>query len=73
MWFSFQESSKLIFTMKIPIEFSPDFIDAKSPKEKQLYRCFLKSDEPFHSIMKKSLVDAAESAKKPLEWGIDRY
>ena len=59
--------------MKIPIEFTPDFIETNSAKDKQLYRDFLRSGEPYRSMMKNTPWLKPPDIKKPLKWGSGRY
>ena len=59
--------------MKVPIEFTPDYVESKSPKEKQLYRDFLRSGQPFRSIMENNPWLMPPDIKKPLQWGTERY
>jgi len=59
--------------MKVPIEFTPDYVESNSPKEKQLYRDFLRSGQPFRSIMENNPWLMPPDIKKPLQWGTERY
>ena len=59
--------------MKIPIEFTPDFIETNSAKDKQLYRDFLRSGEPYRSMMKNNPWLMPPDIKKPLKWGSGSY
>ena len=59
--------------MKVPIEFTPDYVESNSPKEKQLYRDFLRSGQPFRSIMENNPWLNPPDIKKPLQWGTGRY
>ena len=59
--------------MKVPIEFTEDFVEENSPHDKQIYRDFLSSGEPFRSIMKNNPWLMPPDIKKPLEWGTGRY
>ena len=59
--------------MKVPIEFTEEFVEENSPHDKQIYRDFLRSGEPFRSIMKNNPWLMPPDIKKPLEWGTGRY
>ncbi len=45
--------------MSTPIEFTPEHIEQHSPTEEQLYRAFLKSGEPYRSMMRPNTHTAA--------------
>ena len=38
--------------MKVPIEFTEEYVEENSPDDQQIYRDFLRSGEPFRSIFK---------------------
>ena len=38
--------------MKVPIEFTEEYVEENSPHDQQIYRDFLRSGEPFRSIFK---------------------
>ena len=59
--------------MKVPIEFTEEHVEENSPHDKQIYRDFLRSGEPFRSIMKNNPWLMPPDIKKPLEWGTGRY
>ncbi len=59
--------------MSIPLEFTPEEVKARSPREKQLYTDFLKSREPFKSMLENNPWLLPPDVKKPLEWGTGRY
>ncbi|MCZ6501018.1 MAG: phytanoyl-CoA dioxygenase family protein [Gammaproteobacteria bacterium] len=59
--------------MSIPLEFTAEEVKARSPREKQLYTDFLKSGEPFKSMLENNPWLLPPDVKKPLEWGTGRY
>ena len=59
--------------MKVPIEFTTEYIESNSSNEQQLFRDFLRSGEPFRSIMENNPWLMPPDIKKPLEWGTGRY
>ena len=59
--------------MKVPIEFTEEHVEENSPHDKQIYRDFLRSGEPFRSIMENNPWLMPPDIKKPLEWGTGRY
>ena len=59
--------------MKIPVEFTSEFIESNSTEDQQLFRKFLRSREPFLSMMENNPWLMPPDIKKPLEWGTGRY
>lgn len=59
--------------MTIPPEFTPEAVAAASPPEKQLFTEFLKSREPFESMLENNPWLRPPDTSKPLEWGTGRY
>ena len=59
--------------MKVPVEFTTDYVESNSSNEQQLFRDFLRSGEPFRSIMENNPWLMPPDIKKPLEWGTGRY
>ena len=55
--------------MKVPIEFTEEYVEENSPDDQQIYRDFLRSGEPFRSIFKNNPWLMPPDIKKPLEWG----
>ncbi len=43
----------------VPVEFTPEYIEANSPPEEQLYTAFLKSGEPYRSLYRQNFHTAA--------------
>ena len=59
--------------MKVPIEFTEEYVEENSPDDQQIYRDFLRSGEPFRSIFKNNPWLMPPDIKKPLEWGTGMY
>ena len=59
--------------MKVPVEFTTEYVESNSSNEQQLFRDFLRSGEPFRSIMENNPWLMPPDIKKPLEWGTGRY
>lgn len=59
--------------MKVPIEFTEEYVEENSPQDQQIYRDFLRSGEPFRSIFKNNPWLMPPDIKKPLEWGKGMY
>ena len=59
--------------MKVPIEFTEEYVEENSPHDQQIYRDFLRSGEPFRSIFKNNPWLMPPDIKKPLEWGKGMY
>ena len=59
--------------MKVPIEFTEQYVEENSPDDQQIYRDFLRSGEPFRSILKNNPWLMPPDIKKPLEWGKGMY
>ena len=59
--------------MKVPIEFTEQYVEENSPDDQQIYRDFLRSGEPFRSIFKNNPWLMPPDIKKPLEWGTGMY
>ena len=59
--------------MKVPVEFTHKHVEENSSHDQQMYREFLRSGEPFRSIMENNPWLMPPDIKKPLEWGTDRY
>ena len=59
--------------MKVPVEFTTEYVESNSSNEQQLFRNFLRSGEPFRSIMENNPWLMPPDIKKPLEWGTGRY
>ena len=59
--------------MKVPIEFTEEYVEENSPDDQQIYRDFLSSGEPFRSIFKNNPWLMPPDIKKPLEWGTGMY
>ena len=59
--------------MKVPIEFTEEYVEENSPHDQQIYRDFLRSGEPFRSIFKNNPWLMPPDIKKPLEWGTGMY
>ena len=59
--------------MSLPIEFTPDHIDANSPQEAHLFRGFLRSGEPFKSLIANNPWLQPPDLKQPLGWGEGQY
>ena len=59
--------------MPIPVEFTPEHVAANSPPERQLYRPFLRSNQPLRSVFENNPWLLPPDPKKPLEWGTGRY
>lgn len=59
--------------MTVPVEFTPEEVEARSPLDKQLYTAFLKSGEPFKSMLENNPWLRPPDTRKPLEWGTGRY
>ena len=59
--------------MSVPIEFSRDHIAANSPTAEHLYRDFLRSGEPFKSLLKNNPWLSPPDLKQPLAWGEGQY
>jgi len=59
--------------MKVPIEFTEEYVEENSPNDQQIYRDFLSSGEPFRSIFKNNPWLMPPDIKKPLEWGTGMY
>jgi ectoine hydroxylase-related dioxygenase (phytanoyl-CoA dioxygenase family) len=59
--------------MTVPIEFGPEDVQSKSPLEKQLFTDFLKSGEPFKSMLENNPWLLPPDTRKPLEWGTGGY
>jgi ectoine hydroxylase-related dioxygenase (phytanoyl-CoA dioxygenase family) len=59
--------------MTIPIEFSTEYVRENSPEPELRYASFLKSGEPFRSMMKNNPWLRPPDAGKPLPWGTQRY
>ena len=59
--------------MAVPTEFTPEAVKSRSPLDKQLYTDFLKSGEPFKSMLESNPWLLPPDPKQPLEWGTGRY
>ena len=59
--------------MKVPIEFTEEYVEENSPHDQQIYRDFLRSGEPFRSIFENNPWLMPPDIKKPLEWGTGMY
>ena len=59
--------------MRIPREFTPDAVRESSPKGEQLYTGFLRSGEPFKSMLEANPWLMPPDMRKPLERGTGRY
>ena len=59
--------------MSLPIEFTPDHIDANSPQDAHLFRGFLRSGEPFKSLIANNPWLQPPDLKQPLGWGEGQY
>ena len=59
--------------MKVPIEFTEEYVEENSPDDQQIYRDFLRSGEPFRSIFENNPWLMPPDIKKPLEWGTGMY
>ena len=59
--------------MKVPIEFTEEYVEENSPHDQQIYRDFLSSGEPFRSIFENNPWLMPPDIKKPLEWGTGMY
>jgi len=59
--------------MPVPVEFTPEEVEARSPLDKQLYTAFLKSGQPFKSMLENNPWLSPPDTRKPLEWGTGRY
>ena len=59
--------------MKVPVEFTEEYVEENSPQDQQIYRDFLRSGEPFRSIFKNNPWLMPPDIKKPLEWGKGMY
>ncbi|MEM7016570.1 MAG: phytanoyl-CoA dioxygenase family protein [Pseudomonadota bacterium] len=59
--------------MSVPIEFTPEYVQKNSPKEELLYTDFIKSGEPFRSMMANNPWLIPPDVQKPLEQDGDHY
>jgi hypothetical protein len=59
--------------MKVPIEFTEEYVEENSPHDQQIYRDFLRSGEPFRSIFKNNPWLMPPDIKKVFEWGKGMY
>ena len=59
--------------MTVPIEFTPEDVQARSPLDRHLFTQFLKSGEPFKSMLENNPWLLPPDTRKPLEWGTGRY
>lgn len=59
--------------MSVPIEFTPDYVEENSLRDQHLFRSFLRSGQPFTSIIENNPWLMPPDLSKPLEWGTGRY
>ena len=59
--------------MSVPIEFTPDYVEENSSRDQHLFRSFLRSGQPFKSIIENNPWLMPPDLSKPLEWGTGRY
>ena len=59
--------------MSVPIEFTPDYVEENSFRDQHLFRSFLRSGQPFTSIIENNPWLMPPDLSKPLEWGTGRY
>ena len=59
--------------MSVPIEFTPDYVEENSSRDQHLFRSFLRSGQPFTSIIENNPWLMPPDLSKPLEWGTGRY
>lgn len=59
--------------MSVPIEFTPDYVEENSLRDQHLFRSFLRSGQPFKSIIENNPWLMPPDLSKPLEWGTGRY
>ncbi len=59
--------------MPIPVEFAHDYIAAHSSTEQHSLRSFLRSGEPFRSMLQNNPWLEPPDIKRPLDWGTGRY
>jgi len=59
--------------VSVPIEFTPDYVEENSSRDQHLFRSFLRSGQPFTSIIENNPWLMPPDLSKPLEWGTGRY
>jgi len=59
--------------VSVPIEFTPDYVEENSFRDQHLFRSFLRSGQPFTSIIENNPWLMPPDLSKPLEWGTGRY
>ncbi len=59
--------------MSLPIEFTSDHIAANSPQDAHLFRTFLRTGEPFKSLIENNPWLQPPDLKQPLGWGEGQY
>ena len=59
--------------MSVPIEFTPDYVEENSSRDQHLFRSFLRSGQPFTSIIENNPWLMPPDLSNPLEWGTGRY
>tara|TARA_B000000460_G_scaffold183088_1_gene131231 strand:- start:3426 stop:4622 length:1197 start_codon:yes stop_codon:yes gene_type:complete len=59
--------------VSVPIEFTPDYVEENSSRDQHLFRSFLRSGQPFKSIIENNPWLMPPDLSKPLEWGTGRY
>eukprot|EP01035_Chromulina_nebulosa_P041412 gene41412-56023_t len=61
------------WAMKIPEEFTAEAVKAASEDDLMPYVPFLKSGEPYRSLIRNNPWTRPPAAREPLEWGQGRY
>ena len=59
--------------MSVPYEFTPEYVNANSPKEELLYADFFTSAEPWKSMFANNPWLRPPDTSKPLEFGDGQY